>query len=140
MEKWSYIVANVPNMSIQCSVVSSRLIFTTNVHNWKCNIWLYLSRIATTIFGIYFLYKMYMKVHTYMRFISYYSDECDLLSIWDDMQPSYRKYPQFCSELAHKNIPSFLKVFSNDFYGIIKMFSQSVQINLKPSKMPEKVM
>ncbi|XP_004518866.1 C-mannosyltransferase dpy-19 homolog [Ceratitis capitata] len=67
-------------------------------------------------------------------------DECDLLSIWDDMQPSYRKYPQFCSELAHKNIPSFLKVFSNDFYGIIKMFSQSVQINLKPSKMPEKVM
>ncbi|XP_053948337.1 C-mannosyltransferase dpy-19 homolog [Anastrepha ludens] len=67
-------------------------------------------------------------------------DECDLLSIWDDIQPSYRKYPQFCSELASKNIPSFLKVFSNDYYGIIKMFSQSVQINLKHSKMPEKVM
>lgn len=67
-------------------------------------------------------------------------DECDLLSIWDDLQPSNRKYPQFCSELANKNIPSFLKVFSNDYYGIIKMFSQSVQINLKLSKMPEKVM
>ncbi|XP_017466413.1 PREDICTED: C-mannosyltransferase dpy-19 homolog [Rhagoletis zephyria] len=67
-------------------------------------------------------------------------DECDVLSIWDDLQPSYRKYPQFCSELVNKNIPSFLKVFSNDYYGIIKMFSQSVQINLKHSKMPEKVM
>ncbi|XP_067642145.1 C-mannosyltransferase dpy-19 homolog [Eurosta solidaginis] len=66
------------------------------------------------------------------------SDECDLLSIWDDLQPSFRKYPQFCSELASRNIPSFLKVFSNDYYGIIKMFSQSVQINLKHIKMPEK--
>ncbi|XP_061401856.1 C-mannosyltransferase dpy-19 homolog [Musca vetustissima] len=68
------------------------------------------------------------------------SDECDLLSIWDDMQPAYRKYPQFCSELAVKNIPSFLKVFTNDYYAIIKMFSQSVQINLKYNKMPEKQM
>uniref|UniRef100_A0A1I8Q8M3 C-mannosyltransferase dpy-19 n=1 Tax=Stomoxys calcitrans TaxID=35570 RepID=A0A1I8Q8M3_STOCA len=68
------------------------------------------------------------------------SDECDLLSIWDDVQPAYRKYPQFCSELAIKNIPSFLKVFTNDYYAIIKMFSQSVQINLKYNKMPEKQM
>uniref|UniRef100_A0A1A9W8P8 Uncharacterized protein n=1 Tax=Glossina brevipalpis TaxID=37001 RepID=A0A1A9W8P8_9MUSC len=68
------------------------------------------------------------------------SDECDLLSIWDDMQPAYRKYPQFCSELLHKNIPSFLKVFSDEKYAIIKMFSHSVQINLKFSKMPEKDM
>ncbi|XP_075156429.1 C-mannosyltransferase dpy-19 homolog [Haematobia irritans] len=68
------------------------------------------------------------------------SDECDLLSIWDDVQPAYRKYPQFCSELAVKNIPSFLKVFTNDYYAIIKMFSQSVQINLKYNKMPEKHM
>uniref|UniRef100_A0A1I8N6G9 Uncharacterized protein n=1 Tax=Musca domestica TaxID=7370 RepID=A0A1I8N6G9_MUSDO len=68
------------------------------------------------------------------------SNECDLLSIWDDMQPAYRKYPQFCSELAVKNIPSFLKVFTNDYYAIIKMFSQSVQINLKYNKMPEKQM
>ncbi|KAM7348849.1 C-mannosyltransferase dpy-19 homolog [Cochliomyia hominivorax] len=67
-------------------------------------------------------------------------DECDLLTIWDDMQPAYRKYPQFCSELAVKNIPSFLKVFTSDYYAIIKMFSQSVQINLKYNKMPEKQM
>ncbi|XP_023306659.2 C-mannosyltransferase dpy-19 homolog [Lucilia cuprina] len=67
-------------------------------------------------------------------------DECDLLTIWDDMQPAYRKYPQFCSELAVKNIPSFLKVFTSDYYAIIKMFSQSVQINLKFNKMPEKQM
>lgn len=67
-------------------------------------------------------------------------NECDLLTIWDDMQPAYRKYPQFCSELAVKNIPSFLKVFTSDYYAIIKMFSQSVQINLKYNKMPEKQM
>ncbi|KAI9582272.1 C-mannosyltransferase dpy-19 homolog [Glossina fuscipes] len=68
------------------------------------------------------------------------NDECDLLSIWDDMQPAYRKYPQFCSELLNKNIPSFLKVFSNEKYAIVKMFSHSVQINLKFNKMPEKDM
>lgn len=66
------------------------------------------------------------------------NDECDILTIWDEMQPAYRKYPQFCSELASKNVPSFLKVFSNKYYGIIKMFSQSVQLNLKQNKMPEK--
>lgn len=66
------------------------------------------------------------------------NDECDILTIWDEMQPAYRKYPQFCSELASKNVPSFLKVFSNKNYGIIKMFSQSVQLNLKQNKMPEK--
>lgn len=65
---------------------------------------------------------------------------CDILSIWDEMQPSYRKYPQFCAELANKNIPSFLKVFANKDYGIIKMFSQSVQLNLKYNKMSEKTM
>eukprot|EP00099_Drosophila_melanogaster_P017350 NP_573317.1 uncharacterized protein Dmel_CG6659, isoform A [Drosophila melanogaster] len=64
-------------------------------------------------------------------------DDCDLLAIWDDKQPAYQKYPQFCHELLHKNVPSFLKVFANDHYGIIKMFSQSVQINLKHNKMPE---
>ncbi|XP_043659223.1 C-mannosyltransferase dpy-19 homolog [Drosophila teissieri] len=64
-------------------------------------------------------------------------DDCDLLAIWDDEQPAYQKYPQFCHELLHKNVPSFLKVFANDHYGIIKMFSQSVQINLKHNKMPE---
>nr|XP_016923421.1 C-mannosyltransferase dpy-19 homolog [Drosophila suzukii] len=64
-------------------------------------------------------------------------DDCDLLSIWDDKQPAYQKYPQFCHELLHKNVPSFLKVYANDHYGIIKMFSQSVQINLKHNKMPE---
>ncbi|XP_030381938.1 C-mannosyltransferase dpy-19 homolog [Scaptodrosophila lebanonensis] len=64
-------------------------------------------------------------------------DDCDILSIWDDKQPAYRKYPQFCHELLHKNVPSFLKVYANDNYGIIKMFSQSVQINLKHNKMPE---
>lgn len=68
------------------------------------------------------------------------NNECDLLSIWDDMQPAYRKYPQFCSEVAVTNIPSFLKVFTSDYYAIIKMFSQSVQINLKYNKMPEKQM
>ncbi|XP_055911172.1 C-mannosyltransferase dpy-19 homolog [Eupeodes corollae] len=68
------------------------------------------------------------------------NDECDILTIWDEMQPAYRKYPQFCSELASKNVPSFLKVFSNKYYGIIKMFSQSVQLNLKQNKMPEKYM
>ncbi|KAH8238605.1 hypothetical protein KR032_011294 [Drosophila birchii] len=64
-------------------------------------------------------------------------DDCDLLAIWDDKQPAYRRYPQFCHELLHKNVPSFLKVFANENYGIIKMFSQSVQINLKHNKMPE---
>ncbi|XP_017042137.1 C-mannosyltransferase dpy-19 homolog [Drosophila ficusphila] len=64
-------------------------------------------------------------------------DDCDLLAIWDDKQPAYQKYPQFCHELLHKNVPSFLKVYANDHYGIIKMFSQSVQINLKHNKMPE---
>ncbi|EDW82798.1 uncharacterized protein Dwil_GK10186 [Drosophila willistoni] len=64
-------------------------------------------------------------------------DDCDILSIWDDKQPTYRNYPQFCHELLHKNVPSFLKVYANDNYGIIKMFSQSVQINLKHNKMPE---
>ncbi|XP_017074253.1 C-mannosyltransferase dpy-19 homolog [Drosophila eugracilis] len=64
-------------------------------------------------------------------------DDCDLLAIWDDKQPAYQKYPQFCHELLHKNVPSFLKVYTNDHYGIIKMFSQSVQINLKHNKMPE---
>ncbi|EDW65977.1 C-mannosyltransferase dpy-19 homolog [Drosophila virilis] len=64
-------------------------------------------------------------------------DDCDILSIWDDKQPAFRKYPQFCHELLHKNVPSFLKVYANDNYGIIKMFSQSVQINLKHNKMPE---
>lgn len=93
-------------------------------------------------FGAYFFVWYMYKIFVYLcYFIVYcFSDECDLLSIWDDLQPSNRKYPQFCSELANKNIPSFLKVFSNDYYGIIKMFSQSVQINLKLSKMPEKVM
>lgn len=38
----------------------------------------------------------------------------------------------------NKNIPSFLKVYSSGNYGIIKMFSQSVQIYLKPVKMQEK--
>ncbi|KAH8323864.1 hypothetical protein KR067_008567 [Drosophila pandora] len=64
-------------------------------------------------------------------------DDCDVLAIWDEKQPAYRKYPQFCHELLHKNVPSFLKVYANDHYGIIKMFSQSVQINLKHNKMPE---
>ncbi|XP_052855742.1 C-mannosyltransferase dpy-19 homolog [Drosophila gunungcola] len=64
-------------------------------------------------------------------------DDCDLLAIWDDKQPAYQKYPQFCHELLHKNVPSFLKVYANEHYGIIKMFSQSVQINLKHNKMPE---
>ncbi|KAH8416902.1 hypothetical protein KR222_011693 [Zaprionus bogoriensis] len=64
-------------------------------------------------------------------------DDCDILSIWDDKQPAFRKYPQFCHELLNKNVPSFLKVYANDNYGIIKMFSQSVQINLKHNKMPE---
>ncbi|XP_020805189.1 C-mannosyltransferase dpy-19 homolog [Drosophila serrata] len=64
-------------------------------------------------------------------------DDCDLLAIWDDKQPAYRRYPQFCHELLHKNVPSFLKVYANENYGIIKMFSQSVQINLKHNKMPE---
>lgn len=67
-------------------------------------------------------------------------DECDMLSIWDEMQPSHRKHSQFCTELVNKNIPSFLKVFSNGHYGIIKMFSQSVQLSLKYHKLPEKVM
>lgn len=65
------------------------------------------------------------------------SDDCDILSIWDEKQPAFRKYPQFCHELLHKNVPSFLKVYANEHYGIIKMFSQSVQINLKHNKMPE---
>ncbi|KAH8420452.1 hypothetical protein KR009_010563 [Drosophila setifemur] len=64
-------------------------------------------------------------------------DDCDLLSIWDEKQPAYRKYPQFCHELLHKNVPSFLKVYANEHYAIIKMFSQSVQISLKHNKMPE---
>ncbi|XP_062137912.1 C-mannosyltransferase dpy-19 homolog [Drosophila sulfurigaster albostrigata] len=64
-------------------------------------------------------------------------DDCDILSMWDDKQPAFRKYPQFCHELLNKNVPSFLKVYSNENYGIIKMFSQSVQINLKHNKMPE---
>ncbi|EDV99810.1 C-mannosyltransferase dpy-19 homolog [Drosophila grimshawi] len=64
-------------------------------------------------------------------------DDCDILSIWDDKQPAFRKYPQFCHELLNKNVPSFLKVYANENYGIIKMFSQSVQINLKHNKMPE---
>ncbi|XP_017148142.1 C-mannosyltransferase dpy-19 homolog [Drosophila miranda] len=67
-------------------------------------------------------------------------DDCDLLSIWDDKQPANRKYPQFCHELLHKQVPSFLKVYTNDNYGIIKMFSQSVQIILKHVKMPEMAM
>ncbi|SPP77904.1 C-mannosyltransferase dpy-19 homolog [Drosophila guanche] len=67
-------------------------------------------------------------------------DDCDLLSIWDDKQPANRKYPQFCHELLHKQVPSFLKVYTNDNYGIIKMFSQSVQIILKHAKMPEMAM
>ncbi|XP_017870712.1 PREDICTED: C-mannosyltransferase dpy-19 homolog [Drosophila arizonae] len=64
-------------------------------------------------------------------------DDCDILSMWDDKQPAFRKYPQFCHELLNKNVPSFLRVYTNDNYGIIKMFSQSVQINLKHNKMPE---
>ncbi|ALC49371.1 CG6659 [Drosophila busckii] len=64
-------------------------------------------------------------------------DDCDILSIWDDKQPAYRKYPQFCHELLQKNVPSFLKVYANEKYGVIKMFSQSVQINLKHNIMPE---
>lgn len=84
------------------------------------------------------LYLLVSTVFTFFLYSRIFSDECDLLSIWDDIQPAYRKYPQFCSELAIKNIPSFLKVFTNDYYAIIKMFSQSVQINLKYNKMPEK--
>ncbi|XP_055384848.1 C-mannosyltransferase dpy-19 homolog [Condylostylus longicornis] len=67
-------------------------------------------------------------------------DECDILTIWDEIQPTFRKYPQFCAELFNKNIPSFLKIFANKNFGIIKMFSQSVQLNLRYNKMSEKIM
>lgn len=79
---------------------------------------------------------MYVNLFIYSLF-RVCRDDCDILSIWDDKQPAFRKYPQFCHELLHKNVPSFLKVYANDNYGIIKMFSQSVQINLKHNKMPE---
>uniref|UniRef100_T1GNM1 Uncharacterized protein n=1 Tax=Megaselia scalaris TaxID=36166 RepID=T1GNM1_MEGSC len=89
------------------------------------------------------IYNLFSQINMQYLIISFKDcvnthSECDILNIWDDIQPAYKKYPQFCSELMNKNIPSFLKVYSSGNYGIIKMFSQSVQINLKPVKMQEK--
>lgn len=70
----------------------------------------------------------------------YFSDQCDLLSIWDDLQPAFRNQAQFCSEMIIDKTPASWNVYINDHYAIVMMFSQSVQIHLKEYKLAEHIM
>jgi Q-cell neuroblast polarisation len=54
-----------------------------------------------------------------------------IADIWDYVDQENRNNIQFCVELYKKINPSFLKVYENDKYLIIKMFSLSIQLELK---------
>lgn len=68
---------------------------------------------------------------------AYSNEGCDYLSLWDKLKPGNKQNPQFCSDVLVKNVPSFLIVFRNEHYAIIKIFSQSIQLNLEKTKLPE---
>lgn len=57
--------------------------------------------------------------------------------IWDAIDPENKNNLQFCADLFQKTNPSFLKVFVNDKYLVIKIFSQTVELELKKNNLLE---
>lgn len=57
--------------------------------------------------------------------------------IWDFIDPDNKKNTQFCVELFEKPHSNFLIVFSNEKYLVIKIFSQSVELELMKNNIVE---
>lgn len=62
---------------------------------------------------------------------------CKLANIWDNNQPEYRDNIQFCAELFQKKVSNFIKVFISEKYLILKLFSRSVELELKNMNLKE---
>ncbi|KAJ6637254.1 C-mannosyltransferase dpy-19 like [Pseudolycoriella hygida] len=62
---------------------------------------------------------------------------CKILDIWDDIEPENRGNVPLCAELLKKSNPNFLRVFMNEEYFILKLFSQYVQVEFGKNSLTE---
>lgn len=60
-----------------------------------------------------------------------------MAEIWDFIDPGNKKNSQFCVDLFEKPESNFLVVFSNEKYLVIKIFSQSVELELMKNNIVE---
>ncbi|KAG4078203.1 hypothetical protein HA402_002255 [Bradysia odoriphaga] len=62
---------------------------------------------------------------------------CKILDIWDNIEPENRDNIPLCAELFKKSNPNFLRVFMNEEYFILKLFSQYVQVEFGKNSLTE---
>lgn len=70
-------------------------------------------------------------------FVCFSYRSCKILDIWDNIEPENRDNIPLCAELFKKSNPNFLRVFMNEEYFILKLFSQYVQVEFGKNSLTE---